>query len=127
MANSRQPDEQITGQPVGQPAGQPVAQVAERQELESRFKRALRNFGAAFQLPPTPEPPPNLFTRNGATEMTPEDRRAIWELQQDMAVLKQRYDLLVKLAWRTSAAVVGLAAPLIGSDLLTRLINLLGG
>ncbi len=100
---------------------------AERRQLESRFRRALNSFGGAFQLPPTPEPPPNLFSRNGSTEMTPEDRRAIWELQQDMAVLKQRYDLIVKIAWRTSAAVLGLAAPLLGSDLLTRLINLLGG
>ena len=102
-------------------------QAAERQQLESRFKRALINFGANFQLPPTPEPPPNLFTRNGSTEMTPEDRRAIWELQQDVATLKQRYDLIVKIAWRTSAVVIGLATPLIGSDLLTRLVNLLGG
>ena len=106
---------------------QPDRTGAERAQLESRFRRALNNLGAAFQLPPTPEPPPNLFAGNGSTEMTMEDRRAIWELQQDMAVLKQRYDLILKVAWRTSAALLGLAAPLIGSDLLTRLINLLGG
>ena len=100
---------------------------AERQQLESRFKRALNNLGSPLALPPTPEPPQNLFAASGPVEMTPEDRRAIWELQQDMAVLKQRYDLIVKVAWRTSAALLGLAAPLIGSDLLTRLINLLGG
>lgn len=99
----------------------------ERQQLESRFKRALNSLGAAFALPPTPEPPPNLFTHNGSTEMTPEDRRAVWELQQDVAILKQRYDLIVKVVWRTSAALLGLATPLIGSDLLTRLVNLLGG
>jgi hypothetical protein len=119
MADSTQTD--------AQSEAQVQTATQERQQLESRFKQALRNFGSAFQLPPTPEPPPNLFTRNGSTEMTPEDRRAIWELQQDMAVIKQRYDLVVKIAWRTSAALLGLAAPLIGSDLLTRLINLLGG
>ncbi|MBN9387849.1 MAG: hypothetical protein J0I20_07365 [Chloroflexi bacterium] len=117
MANLTAPDE---------PA-QTAVKTEERQQLESRFKQALRNFGTAFQLPPTPEPPANLFTWNGSTDMTPEDRRAIWELQQDMAVIKQRYDLVVKIAWRTSAALLGLAAPLIGSDLLTRLVNLLGG
>lgn len=106
---------------------QPESKDEERQQLESRFKQALTNLGTAFQLPPTPEPPPNLFSRNGSTEMTPEDRRSIWELQQDVTILKQRYDLIVKVAWRTSAALLGLAAPLIGSDLLTRLINLLGG
>lgn len=106
---------------------QPESKDEERRQLESRFKRTLISLGAAFQLPPTPEPAPNLFARNGSTEMSPEDRRAIWELQQDMSLLKQRYDLIVKIAWRTSAALLGLAAPLIGSDLLTRLINLLGG
>src|SRR4051794_11525348 len=106
---------------------QPGNKDLNRAQLENRFKRALNNLGTAFALPPVPEPPPNLFTRNGSTEMTPEDRRDIWELQQDMALLKQRYNFIVKVAWRTSAALLGLAAPLIGSDLLTRLINLLGG
>src|SRR5438309_1858822 len=106
---------------------EPESKDDERRQLESRFKRAVTNLGAAFQLPPTPEPPANLLIQNSSTEMTMEDRRAIWELQQDMTVLKQRYNFLVKVGWRTSAALLGLAAPLIGSDLLTRLINLLGG
>lgn len=99
---------------------------AERQQLENRFKQAVVGFGKSLELPPTPEPPANLFAGKGAVEMTQDDRRAIWELQQDMTILKSRYNLIVKISWRTSAALLGLAAPLIGSDLLTRLISLLG-
>jgi hypothetical protein len=98
----------------------------DRQQLESRFKRALDGLGSAFELPPTPEPPANLFTKDSEGQVTPEDRRAIWELQQDVKVLKERYNLAVKVVWRTSAALMGLAAPLIGSDLLSKLISLLG-
>jgi hypothetical protein len=98
----------------------------ERQALEGRFKQAVAGLGRLFELPPTPQPPENQFEREGPGEMQPEDRRAIWELQQDVKVLKDRYNLCVKVVWRTSAALLGLAAPLIGSDLLAKFINLLG-
>jgi hypothetical protein len=103
----------------------PVA--GDRKELESRFKRAVAGLGSALAMPPTPEPPENLFSGKGPVEMTQEDRRAIWELQQDVKGLRERYNLGVKVVWRTSAALLGLAAPLIGSDLLGKLISLLGG
>jgi hypothetical protein len=99
----------------------------ERQQLENRFKRAIFSLGASLELPPTPEPPANLFGHEESGEMRLEDRRAIWELQQDVAILKQRYNLIVKVVWRTSAALLGLAAPLLGSDLLSKLIRLLAG
>ena len=99
----------------------------DRQALESRFKRALGGLGAAMEMPATPEPPDNLFKEaGGGGQITAEDRRAIWELQQDVKALKGRYNLGVKVVWRTSAAVLGLAAPLIGSDLLSKLVSLLG-
>ena len=102
----------------------------DRQALESRFKRAVARLGSALEMPATPEPPDNLFKEaggGGGGQITAEDRRAIWELQQDVKALKDRYNLGVKVVWRTSAAVLGLAAPLIGSDLLSKLVNLLGG
>ena len=99
----------------------------DRQQLETRFKRAITGLGTAWELPPTPEPQATLCGRDAPKEMLPEDRRAIWELQQDVKALKERYNLCVKVVWRTSAALLGLAAPLIGSDLLSKLIGLLGG
>ncbi len=100
----------------------------ERKELESRFKRAVAGWGSALEMPSTPLPPDNLFKEaGGGGQITAEDRRAIWELQQDVKALKDRYNLCVKVVWRTSAAVLGLAAPLIGSDLLSKLVKLLGG
>lgn len=101
--------------------------VEDRKQLENRFKRAVAGLGSSLEMPDTPEPPPNLFSGNGPVVMTQEDRRAIWELQQDVKALKDRYNLVIKVAWRTSAVLLGLAAPLFGSDLLSRLVNLLGG
>jgi hypothetical protein len=107
-------------------AGQARQEQQERQALEGRFKQAVAGLGRLFELPPTPQPPENQFEREGPGEMQPEDRRAIWELQQDVKALKDRYNLCVKVVWRTSAALLGLAAPLIGSDLLAKFIGLLG-
>lgn len=83
-----------------------------QKSAESRFKKLFKG----FEVPPPPAPPKDL----------PPDRREVWQLQQEVALLRSRYNMLVKIAWRTSAALIGLAAPVFGWDFVGRLLDLMG-
>jgi hypothetical protein len=82
-------------------------------EAEAGLKRLFKK----AELPKIADAPSNL----------PPDRRELWVLQQQVAQLQARYSMLVKIAWRTSAALVGLAAPVFGWDFIGRVIAVLGG
>jgi hypothetical protein len=79
---------------------------------ERRFKKLFKG----FEMPAAPAPPANL----------PPDRREVWQLQQEVKLLRDRYNMLVKITWRTSAALVGLAAPAFGWDFISKVLDVLG-
>jgi hypothetical protein len=81
-------------------------------EAEAGLKRLFKK----AELPKIGAAPPDLSP----------DRREVWLLQQQVAQLQARYTMLVKIAWRTSAALVGLAAPVFGWDFIARIIQVLG-
>ncbi len=97
----------------------------QRQEAEARLKAAVWNIGKRLELPSLPPPPDSLL--GPARPMSEADRRALWECQQDLKLLRERYNFAVKVLWRTSAVVVGLATPLLGTATIQLVVKLLGG
>jgi hypothetical protein len=84
-------------------------------EAENKFKQVF----SSLRLPAPPAPPPSLM---GASD----EVKQLWTLDQRLTALEARYNLVVKIAWRTSAAVVALVGSLVGWDWVGRFLSLLG-
>jgi hypothetical protein len=85
-------------------------------DADNRLKLA---FGKLFR----PAAPPALpsYLANAS-----DNDKQLWELDQRVKVLESRYDTITKVAFRTSAAVIGLAASLVGWDWVTQFLKFLG-
>lgn len=94
-----------------------MAKLITSSERQAEAEAGLKRLFKKAELPPIGPAPVDL----------PPDRREVWLLQQQVSQLQARYNMLVKIAWRTSAVLVGLAAPVFGSDFIARVIAILGG
>lgn len=91
-------------------------QEEKRIEAENAFKKLVKG----WRLPAPPLPPPNML---GASETD----KQLWTLDQRLTALEARYNLITKIAWRTSAAVIGLVGSLAGWDWINQVLQFLGG
>jgi hypothetical protein len=83
-----------------------------QQTAEKAFKKVFRK----LELPAPTKAPAGLAP----------DQKAIWELQQEVKQLRDRYNLVIKIVGRVSIAMVTVAAPAFGWDFVTKVLNVLG-
>ncbi len=101
---------------------QNVGDQGKAEEAEARFKKVF----SAWRLPEAGIAPASYI--NAAPRMiTQDDLQTIWRLEQDVKILTSKYTLITKIVFRTSAALVGLAAPALGWDFINKLLIILGG
>jgi hypothetical protein len=87
-----------------------------RVEAENAFKKLVKG----WRLPAPPALPTNML---GASETD----KQLWTLDQRLTALEARYTLITKIAWRTSAAVLGIIGSLAGWDWISQFLQFLGG
>lgn len=83
-----------------------------QQAAEKAFKKVFRK----LELPAPSKAPAGLAP----------DQKVIWELQQEVKQLRDRYNLVIKIVGRVSIALVTVAAPAFGWDFVVKLLDLLG-
>lgn len=91
--------------------------AARRQLIESQLKDWVRNWGKLPELPPAPALPPDF---------SPHLTFMYETFNKRIERLDERLMAIYKLAFRTSAALLGLALPTLGPNAITNILRLLG-
>lgn len=91
-----------------------------RDEKRIEAENALKKLVNGWRLPVPPALPTNML---GASDTD----KQLWTLDQRLTALEARYNLISKIAWRTSAAVLGIVSSLAGWDWINQVLQFLGG
>jgi hypothetical protein len=79
-------------------------------------EKALKKVFRKLELPAPAQAPAGLAP----------DQKVIWELQQEVKQLRDRYNLVIKIIGRIGIAMVTVAAPAFGWDFVVKILDLLG-